>query len=185
MVCVHAFNDVSQTLFEPASSAHRQNSNLLLHQILYPVLFEAVIGAGGCFTGTNPAYTVSELVHHFRTSRTRFVVVEQEHLDMVLKAAADCRVESSNVFVLARPETPLSQGYRSWEELLQHGEADWVRLNGKTRKSDIAVALFSTSGTTGLPKMAARSHKSLIAESIAIKDPTTKPYQVYALYVQS
>ncbi|OAP55592.1 hypothetical protein AYL99_10565 [Fonsecaea erecta] len=63
-VCIHSFNNID-----------------------YPMLFLGIIAAGAIFAGTNPAYTHFELAHHFKTSRTRFVIAEPELLQAVVAAA--------------------------------------------------------------------------------------------------
>lgn len=48
---------------------------------------------------------------------------------------------------------------------------------------DSVAALMQTSGTTGLPKMAARTHRSMVLEQQAIEDNNAqKPYKVRRLY---
>ncbi|OJJ55470.1 hypothetical protein ASPSYDRAFT_48673 [Aspergillus sydowii CBS 593.65] len=44
------------------------------------MLVLAIVGAGGVYTGTNPAYTTVELTHHFKASQTRFMIAEPELL---------------------------------------------------------------------------------------------------------
>ena len=54
-----------------------------------------------------------------------------------------------------------------------------------TLKLDIesVACLATTSGTTGLPKVAARSHKAMVLESVAIEDNNAqKPYQIRRLF---
>lgn len=43
---------------------------------------------------------------------------------------------------------------------------------------DTIATLMSTSGTTGMPKMAAKSHQSIVMENLAIEDNSHKPYEV-------
>lgn len=66
---------------------------------------------------------------------------------------------------------------QSCNELLKHGEVDWISFTGLKRSAATPAALFSTSGTSGLPKLAVRTHANLIAECEAIKDHGTKPYE--------
>ena len=53
--------------------------------------------------------------------------------------------------------------------------------NYSVMSPDTIATLSSTSGTTGLPKMAARSHYSLIIEAETIEDSVPKPYEIRRL----
>src|SRR5277367_4233246 len=66
-VCLHSFNDIQ-----------------------YSMVFLGIVAAGGIFAGTNPSYTHFELVHHIKTSRTKFFITEPEMLNSVLAAAQEC-----------------------------------------------------------------------------------------------
>ncbi|EEP79425.1 hypothetical protein UREG_04271 [Uncinocarpus reesii 1704] len=148
------------------------------NDIYYPILFLAVIGAGGVFAGTNPAYTQFELAHHIKTARVSFVISEPEILENVLLAAKDNDVSSSRVWVFNTNGRPLPAGRRSWTDLLNHGEEDWVRFDDlETCKSTTAARLFS-SGTTGLPKAAVISHYNLIAQHELLFEVAPVPYQI-------
>lgn len=158
---------------------------LFSSQIYYPAVSLAVIGAGGCWTGTNPAYTASELSHHFKTSNTKLIITEPEHLSQVLIAANACNIPGLRVFTFSPSENNSSSniahhpsGCRDWSALLQHGESDWLRFDDAAKSRSVSIGLFSTSGTTGLPKMAARTHLSFVTESFAIRDRQIKPYKV-------
>ena len=185
VVCVHDFNSM-----------------------FYPVMFQAIIGAGGCFTGTNPAYTESELDHHFRKSKTKYIITTEDHLDRVRAAAKVCGIADTDIFLFDYDETfllvegglternspvaadsaygsvpgsPVSQhdnpdsGFRRFRELLLHGQRNWQTLNADEACSTPA-ALFSTSGTSGLPKLAVRTHANLVTEGVAIQN-MQKPYK--------
>ena len=175
---------------------------------MYPVIFHGVIGAGGCFTGTNPAFTETELEHHFRKSNTKFIITIPSSLHDIRAAANKCDISESHIFVFeldstlqyiknlfggsaedttssidsargSRQESPMPTlaGLRSFNDLLKCGEANWVSFKNSNQCASTAAVLLSTSGTSGLPKIAVRSHASLITECEAIRDDTQKPYE--------
>ena len=140
------------------------------NDIMYPMLVLSIIGSGGIFTGSNPSYTPLELTHHFKTSGTRYIITEPEMLDSTLKAAKECRIPNANILVFNVLGQPVPEGFRSWETLLDHGEADWLRFDKlETARKTEAARLFS-SGTTGLPKAAMLSHHNLVAQHTLVFD---------------
>ena len=145
------------------------------------MIFLAIVGAGGVFTGTNPSYTQFELSHHIKTAKAKFLISEPEILNNLLSAAEDNKVPRSNIWIFNTQGQSLPDGFRSWRELLTHGEADWVRFNDlETCKTTTAARLFS-SGTTGLPKAAEISHRNLIAQHTLVYEAQPQPYQVGCL----
>jgi acyl-CoA synthetase (AMP-forming)/AMP-acid ligase II len=114
------------------------------------MIFLGVIAAGGIFAGTNPSYTEFELVHHIKTSKTKFLITEPEMLDTVLAAAKASRIPQSSIWIFDNLGQKIPSGFRSFKYLLNHGEKDWARFNDeKTAKETTAARLFS-SGTTGM-----------------------------------
>ena len=173
------------------SGAFEPDSTVCLHlfnDVLYPVLVLGILASRCRWTGTNPAYTTAELSHHFRISKTRSVVTALEHLETVRTA-----VESvdANIEILLFTDLLLTEehchrvaGLRTLHDLLrettQSAKEPLTGL-GQIHNESIA-ALMATSGTTGLPKMAARTHRSMIAELLAIaEDDSQKPYPVRRL----
>lgn len=68
-------------------------------------------------------------------------------------------------------------------DLLAKADRMTLRERLKNISSDSPATVMSTSGTTGLPKMVQRSHRSLIVETSAIQDnDARKLYQVRRLY---
>ncbi|KIX06770.1 uncharacterized protein Z518_04746 [Rhinocladiella mackenziei CBS 650.93] len=154
-VCVHSFND-----------------------IYYPMLFQGILAAGAIFAGTNPSYTQFELGHHFKTSKTKFVISEPEILSSVLLAAKDCDIPQSNIWIFDTQDQRIPPGFRSWRTLMEHGERDWPRFDDeKVSKSTTAARLYS-SGTTGLPKASALSHYNFIAQHTLVFEVYKAPYEV-------
>ena len=117
------------------------------NDIMYPMLFLGLVGAGGIFSGSNPAYTPYEIEHHVRTAQVKFVIVEPELLEPIL-AGSKGVVDRQNIFIFNVQGQDVPSGYRSWEWLLQQGEEDWIRFTGAEKCRTTSVARLTTSGTT-------------------------------------
>jgi acyl-CoA synthetase (AMP-forming)/AMP-acid ligase II len=114
------------------------------------MMFLGIIAAGGIFAGTNPSYTEFELVHHIKTSKTKFLITEPEMLDNVLAAARTSGIRESNIWIFDNLGQAIPSGFRSFKDLMNHGEKDWVKFDDeRTAKETTAARLFS-SGTTGM-----------------------------------
>ena len=57
---------------------------------------------------------------------------------------------------------------RKLVDLLSHGEADWIRFSNEAVAKSTPAAMFSTSGTSGLPKAAVLSHFALVSQHLSI-----------------
>jgi acyl-CoA synthetase (AMP-forming)/AMP-acid ligase II len=147
-------------------------------KINYSILVLAIIGAGGIYTGSNPAYTSTELKHHIKASESKFIISEPEILKPLLEAANQSGVPKKNVWIFDNLGQSIPGGTKSWKELLKFGEEDWVRFeNLKTAQTTTAARLFS-SGTTGLPKAVMITHYNLIAQHELVVGGDPRPYPV-------
>ena len=181
---------------------------------MYPILTLAVYASKCRWTGTNIAYTATELEHHFRLSATQYVITSVEHLDTVQAATkkinapieiivfSDLLTESIHksadgaCSMLAAKENIDKLRGTHGAEMETHGTSfrrlhDLLRdihpnaMFAGVRDIDVGsvAALMSTSGTTGLPKMASRTHRALVLETLAIEDSNAiKPYEIRRLY---
>jgi 4-coumarate--CoA ligase len=129
------------------------------NDIMYPMLVLGLVGAGGIFSGSNPAYTPFEIEHHVKTAQVKFVVTEPELLEPILKGSKGL-VDPKNIFIFNVRGQAVPDGFRSWQWLLRHGEQDWIRFTGEEKCRKTSVARLTTSGTTGPPKMAVQSHRN-------------------------
>lgn len=116
------------------------------------------IGAGGIFSGTNPAYRTHELRHHIRTAQVKLFLVEPELLESVLPATDAEHIPRSSIYIFNARGQACPEGFRSWSWLLEQGESDWDRITDKHTLEHTEIARLTTSGTTGLPKTAMQSH---------------------------
>lgn len=120
---------------------------------MYPVIVYGIIGAGRCFTGSNPAYTASELQNHFKIARVSSIVTQASLLPQVLEAAKGCNIPPALVFVVADYiKQALPQDVSRFSDIMDEVEEDWKSLNEQEAKRT-AVGLFTSSGTGGLPKV--------------------------------
>ncbi|KAK7530122.1 amp dependent CoA ligase [Phyllosticta citricarpa] len=156
-VCIHATND-----------------------IMYPPIALGIVGAGGIYAGSNPAYKVDELTHQFHTAKPRFIITNPGLISTVLQAVNASGLQDCTAFVLG--QSPFfSAEYRAFDELLLHGESDWVTFQTEEQAKSTPAGYFTTSGTTGRPKLAIRTHSNFVHESTMQKDVQKKPYKVSRL----
>jgi acyl-CoA synthetase (AMP-forming)/AMP-acid ligase II len=114
------------------------------------MLFLGIIAAGGVFAGSNPAYTEFELVHHIKISKAKFLITEPEMLDNICAAAKGTGIPPQRIWIFDTLGQSIPSGFRSFKDLMEHGEEDWVRFDDeKTSRETTATRLFS-SGTTGM-----------------------------------
>ncbi|GIJ86355.1 hypothetical protein Asppvi_005243 [Aspergillus pseudoviridinutans] len=148
------------------------------NDIYYCMLVLAIVGAGGIYTGTNPSYTPMELSHHFKASDAKFLISEPEILAPVLAAVKERGIPEGNVLIFDVLGQEIPAGRRSWKDLFNHGEQDWVAFNDLQRAKETAAARLFSSGTTGLPKAVTITHHSFIAEHLLCFEVHPRPYQV-------
>ncbi|EAW13267.1 uncharacterized protein ACLA_017140 [Aspergillus clavatus NRRL 1] len=122
------------------------------NEIYYCMLVLAIVGAGGVFAGTNPAYTRPELAHLFRTAEARFVVSEPEIVQPALEAVKETGIPEKNVLIFDVLGQSIPPGQQSWRTLFDHGEEDWMRFDDQQTAEQPTAARMFSSGTTGSPK---------------------------------
>jgi len=132
----------------------------------YPVVFHAVLRAGGVLTPANPLYGAVELAHQFRDSRTRFVFVAPMGLAAVRAAVAEPDVHVEEIVVLGAAELdggPVRES--TYEDLLATPPAASFPV---VSADDLAVLPYS-SGTTGVPKGVMLTHANLGANLLQME----------------
>lgn len=85
---------------------------------------------------------------------------------------------TQNVWVFDNLGQIIPTGSRSWKQLLNFGEEDWVRFNDSKTASETTAARLFSSGTTGLPKAVTITHYNLIAQHELVIESTPRPYRV-------
>lgn len=176
------------------------DSTVCLHMandVLYPILVLAILASRCRWTGTNTTYTVTELVHHLDISGSDVIITAWEHLDVVRTAV---REHGGDVEIIVfsdlLSDTTGEDGQgsahaggravnslRTLRDLTQQPTLNDITTLVKGISPDCIAALLQTSGTTGKPKLATRTHQSMMIEQQAIEDNNLeKPYDVRRLY---
>ena len=106
------------------------------------------------------------------------IIAQVDDLDKVVSAASQANVPAENVLVFNHGDAPAPPGTRSWQELFDHGEEDWIRFNDEDTAKNTIAAYMMTSGTTGLAKAAAISHNNLVATQTLAYDMERKDFHV-------
>lgn len=162
-------------------------------QVIYSALFFGIVGAGGIYVGSNPAYRLFELDHLFRLVEPTVIVTSQNLLSNVLEAKTASKLylnciycidgadldeyfsSQSESHTLSGPSTGRATPH-SFDDLLRYGESDWLRFSDDETAKKTPAALFTTSGTTGFPKAAIQTHYSLIQQHLGVCQRV--PYEV-------
>ncbi|PGH06318.1 hypothetical protein AJ79_06561 [Helicocarpus griseus UAMH5409] len=170
----------------------------LSNQVLYSAIFYSIIGAEGIYMGTNPRCQTYELQHLLQQVQPKVIVTSPDGLATVQKAVItkasqvcvldDFSVVKLSKLLVSRPTTPaesITQNNKfegdvvKFSSLLDHGECDWVRFDNQYLAESTPAAMFTTSGTGGLPKAAILSHHAIVMHHLSIHYEV--PYDVTRL----
>ncbi|KAJ5893443.1 hypothetical protein N7495_005134 [Penicillium taxi] len=174
----------------------QQGDSVLLHlgnSILYPALFFGIIGAGGVYMGSNPRSQPQELDHIIGLAEPKLILTTREALPMVLEVGAARGINPSQIclvdeqamdycaqlflwYELGHPvgaafsQVGSNDAYRhNFANLLAYGERDWLMFSDPVLAQSTPAAMFSTSGTGGLPKAAILSHHAIVSHHRSIQ----------------
>ncbi|KAL4884443.1 hypothetical protein BJY04DRAFT_225644 [Aspergillus karnatakaensis] len=139
------------------------------NQVLLPVIFFAIIGAGGAYAAASAALTTLEVVKQLRQCKSQLIVTCTENRSKALEAARQCGIPPNRVLILE------SMGHkRSLCNTVQPGrnyvqstaELEWDRISDIKTLEDTTICLLYSSGTTGPPKGVMLSHMNLVSEAL-------------------
>ncbi|KAJ5360897.1 Orotidine 5'-phosphate decarboxylase [Penicillium concentricum] len=155
--------------------------------VIHSALFFAIVGAGGVYMGCDVASPSHELTHLLRLAEPRLVITAPGALSRVLEVCNLQEICSSQVLLVDKhsiekivqfahggaeqtddPNTQTADQYIRLENLLQYGGLDWLRFEDSEQSKSTPAAMFLTSGTSGLPKAAIRTHHTIISHHLSV-----------------
>jgi long-chain acyl-CoA synthetase len=126
------------------------------------VAFFAAASLGAIVVPLNSWWTGGELEFGLSDSGAKVLVADAERIERLAGALPRLGV----AVVAVRVDGPLPAGARHWAEVLE-GAPNGPELPPAVLAPDDPVAIFYTSGTTGVPKGAVGSHRNLASNIVA------------------
>ncbi|KJZ80343.1 hypothetical protein HIM_00193 [Hirsutella minnesotensis 3608] len=170
----------------------------LENSVIYSALFFAIVGSGGVFLGCAAESPAHELTHLLQLAKPRLIITARGALSRVLEVCDGEGISSDRILVVdeqsvdglihhahapaaadSRAQELVESSARRLEYLLGFGESDWIRCTDDRQSRTTPAAMFLTSGTSGLPKAAIRSHRTVISHHRSVHYDV--PYPVVRL----
>lgn len=146
--------------------------------------------------GSNARSSPQELEHLLTLAKPKLIITTREALPTILNVSASKGMLSNQVCLLDESATgdiaqllgvgstsyfseSGDESYLNFSQLLSYGENDWVSFNDEAIAKSTPAAMFSTSGTGGLPKAAVLSHHAIVSQHTTIQYDV--PFQVRRL----
>nr|BDD69379.1 CoA ligase OlcI' [Aspergillus felis] len=167
-----------------------QMDNYILHSAVYL----AIVGAGGVYMGCSPTSSRHELEHFVKLCDPRIILTAESTLSMVRDVCESssrplqiCLVTETAIDELitfanedtnhplpsANKESITTKSVTEYHltALATHGSTPWLRIPTVELAKSTPAAMFTTSGTSGLPKAAIRTHHTIISHHLTVHYP--------------
>jgi len=133
----------------------------------YPIAAYAALRAGLVIVNTNPLYTSREMLHQFKDSGAKAIIILDELLPKLNEIKDDTDIEiiiTTSVSDLISKTLSVEPGCYSFKQILEENKGEKLSRRQLVSARDICVLQY-TGGTTGLSKGACLSHTNLMANA--------------------
>src|SRR5437016_4197842 len=157
---VEAANSVSRGLSEAVGIGHGDRVAVLsANNLEWCLTFWGAVDLGAVLVGLNGWWKADEIVFGLKDSGARVLVADTARLARVADRLEECP-ELETVFLVDPPNGSEDPRVQPFSRLLQNPGPELP--SGPIEEDDPAV-IFYTSGTTGRPKGAISTHRSMVA----------------------
>lgn len=174
---------ISETNLKPGDRIAIQLPNILQ----FPIVFYAAMRAGLVVVNTNPLYTEQEMLHQFKDSGVKAIVILSNFCDKLEKVINNTDIETVIVTQLGDLQKPLKRGLINFVakyirkmvpsyslpkaidfQAVINAAVSSFEYPETGSHDDVALILY-TGGTTGFAKGAMLSHNNLIANMMQLR----------------
>lgn len=121
---------------------------------MLPILFYAILAAGGVASLASPSFKPEELSRQIQQGSANLCISCESSVDLLSSAARLCEFPSHRCLVLeSSPQWRLRMlTGSSRQNIVGESELAWERITVKEELENSLVCLLYSSGTTGAPK---------------------------------
>ncbi|RDW89131.1 hypothetical protein BP6252_01163 [Coleophoma cylindrospora] len=134
-------------------------------QCLLPIMFYAVIAAGGIYSAASPAATATDVARQIKQGRCNLIVCNKDAKDLAVAAARECNIPLDRV-ILMEPSPCSMKTLEGNLDVVSEEMLEWERITDRKQVDESVILMLYSSGTTGIPKGVLISHTNLVAGAI-------------------
>ncbi|KAJ7036170.1 hypothetical protein C8F04DRAFT_1096350 [Mycena alexandri] len=137
-------------------------------QMMLPILFYAIIAAGGVVSLASTSFKPEELAKQIQQGSAKLCISCSTTQDILLAAARLCEFPSHRCLVLdSAPWRLRMLTGSSRQNIVGESELNWERITAKEELENSLICLIYSSGTTGAPKGVKLSHTNFVAAAVS------------------
>lgn len=145
------------------------------NQILLPVVFYAVIAAGGIYSAASTAFTALELTRQIEQGSSNLLIASDDTARTAIETAQRCGIPLERVLILRSTKGSWSlksvSSQKGSNYLDETGNLDWEHITDPETLKRKTIGLLYSSGTTGVPKGVQLSHRNFVSEALITQAP--------------